>query len=229
MDIVLIVVLLILLGFALHGYLRGLVRVLFSLAAVFVAIGFATALEPYTAQFLKTQTPLYDTVKDNCTEYLQSILEKEIQNEVEEREEVPILGMELPEEIQHLFGEDAADQAGSLIENTGIYEKAGDFVAGQVVHRLAWMLAFTAILILLVVAVHFLDVLAKLPVLRNINRIGGLAVGLLEGLIVVWILLLVIVLCQGTEFGRELMSSVQTNAFLKFLNDNNVLEQLILR
>ncbi len=229
MDIVLIVVLLILSGFALHGYLRGLVRVLFSLAAVFIAIGFATALEPYTAQFLKTQTPLYDTVKENCTEYLQSILEDEVQHRVEEHEEVPILGMELPEEIQQLFGGNATEQSSSLIEDTGIYDKAGDFVADQVVHRLAWVLAFTVILILLAVAVHFLDVLAKLPVLRNINRIGGLAVGLLEGLVVVWILLLVIVLCQGTEFGRELMSSVETNAFLKFLNDNNLLEQLILR
>lgn len=229
MDIVLIVVLLILSGFALHGYLRGLVRVLFSLAAVFIAIGFATALEPYTAQFLKTQTPLYDTVKENCTEYLQSILEDEVQHRVEEHEEVPILGMELPEEIQQLFGGNATEQSSSLIEDTAIYDKAGDFVADQVVHRLAWVLAFTVILILLAVAVHFLDVLAKLPVLRNINRIGGLAVGLLEGLVVVWILFLVIVLCQGTEFGRELMSSVETNAFLKFLNDNNLLEQLILR
>ena len=229
MDIVLIVVLLILAGFALHGYLRGLVRVLFSLAAVFVAIGIATALEPYTAQLLKTQTPLDDTVRDNCTEYLQSILEKEIQNEVKEREEVSILGLELPQEIQHFLEGNATEQAGSLIEDTGIYEKAGNFVADQVLHRLAWVLAFTVILILLAVAVHFLDVLAKLPVLRNINRAGGLAVGLLEGLVVVWILLLVIVLCQGTELGRKLMFSVETNAFLKFLNDNNMLEQLILR
>ena len=34
MDILLIVVLLILTGFGLHGYLRGLVRVLFSLFAI---------------------------------------------------------------------------------------------------------------------------------------------------------------------------------------------------
>lgn len=228
MDILLIVILLILSGFGLHGYLRGLVRVLFSLAAVFVAIGFATALEPYTAQFLQTQTPLYDTVKERCTEYLQSSLEGEIHHRTEEQNEVAILGMKLPEEIQQLLGDNVTDQAESLVEASGLYEKVGDFVAVQVVHRLAWVLAFTVILILLVVAVHFLDVIAKLPVLRNINRIGGLAVGLVEGLIVVWIVLLAIALCQGTEYGRELMSSIETNVFLKFLNDNNLLEQLIL-
>lgn len=228
MDVLFIVVLLILTGFGLHGYLRGLVRVLFSLAAVFVAIVVATAIEPYTVQFLETQTPLYDTVKENCSEYLQSALEEEIQHKGGGQEEITIFGMKLPEEAQQFLEGNTAGQAGSLIEDAGIYEKAGDFVAGQVVHRLAWMLAFMAILIFLAIAVHFLDVLAKLPALKNINRIGGLAVGLVEGLIVVWIVLLAIVLCQGTEFGRELMSSIESNLFLKFLNDNNLLEQLIL-
>lgn len=228
MDILLIVVLLILLGFGLHGYLRGLVRVVFSLVAVFVAIVFATAIEPYVTQFLQTQTPLYDTVKERCMEYLQSSLDEEIQHRADEQEEVAVLGMKLPAELQEFFKENVTGQAGEVLEGSGIYEKAGDFVAGQIVHRLAWMLSFATVLILLAVVVHLLDVLAKLPVLRNINRIGGLAVGLLEGLIVVWIILLAVVLCQGTELGREWMSSVETNAFLRFLNDNNLLEQLIL-
>ena len=48
MDMLLVVVLVILAGFGLHGYLRGMVRVLFSLVAIFLTIGLATALAPYT-------------------------------------------------------------------------------------------------------------------------------------------------------------------------------------
>ena len=48
MDILFIVVLLILAGFGLHGYLRGMVHILFSLVAVFLTIGLATAFAPYT-------------------------------------------------------------------------------------------------------------------------------------------------------------------------------------
>ncbi len=229
MDILLIVVLLILGGFGLHGYMRGLVRVLFSLAAVFAAICIATAFEPYTAQFLQNQTPLYDTVKERCTEYLQASLEQGNQHEAKGHGDVAVLGVKLPEEISQILGEDVLGQAGGMLEDAGIYIRAGEFVADQVVHRLAWAINFIVVLVLLALAVHFLDVLAKLPVLRNINRIGGLAVGLLEGLIVVWIVFLAVVLCQGTEFGRELMSSIETNAFLRFLHDNNPLEQLLLR
>lgn len=228
MDMLLIVVLLIFAGFGLHGYLRGLVRVVFSLVAVFLSIGFATALAPYTAHFLQTQTPIYDTIQEKCVDYLQSTVNGEIQQKAQDQEEISVYGMKVPREIQEMFLENAAGQADSFMENAGIYEKLGDFVAEQVIQRLAWVVSFIVVLILLAVVVHFLDIIARLPVLENINRIGGLAAGLLEGLVVVWILLFVIVLCQGTDFGREMMASVEGNFFLKVLHENNLLEQLIM-
>ena len=72
----LVVVLVILAGFGLHGYIRGMVRVVFSLLAVFLTIGFATLLTPYIFEFFQTQTPLYDTIQEKCTEYLQDRAEE---------------------------------------------------------------------------------------------------------------------------------------------------------
>ncbi len=227
MDILLIVVLLILAGFGLHGYLRGLVRVLFSLVAVFLTIVLATAIAPYVAHFLQTQTPLYQTVKEKCVDYLQSAVEDGMQQETQGWETGTVFGIKMPEELQEIFTENT-DAQGSLVEASEVYERAGGFVAGQVVQRLAWVVSFALILALLSVVVHFLDILAKLPVLKNINRIGGLAIGLLEGLIVVWILFLAVFLCQGTEFGREMMDTIQENAILKLISDNNILEHMIM-
>ena len=98
-------------------------------------------------------------------------------------------------------------------------------VANLITQRIAWVLSFLLISILLGVLVHVLDILAKLPVIESINHFGGLAVGLLEGLVVVWILLFVVVLCQGTEWGRPMMESMQQNPLLRMLQENNVLEQ----
>lgn len=250
MDMLLIVVIVILAGFGVHGYLRGMVRVLFSLVAIFLTIGLATALTPYTAQFLRTQTPLYDTVKEACTERLQGMAEEEIQKKAEEiggdgeakkqenpdskdantqeQEELTILGMKVPKELQSFLSGNATEQANELIQDSGIYEKLGDYVAEQVLQRASWLLSFVIILILLSVVVHLLDLIAKLPVLNSINHMGGLAVGLLQGLVVVWILFLVVTLCQGSEFGRQMLLSIQGNVFLKFLYDNNVIERFIM-
>ena len=228
MDILFIVVLLILAGFGLHGYLRGMVHILFSLVAIFLTIGLATAFAPYTTQILQTRTPLYQTVKDKCADYLQSSVEARIQQGMSGQKDITLFGMKMPEEVQDLFTDEAAEQASGLVEHTGIYEKVSGFVAEQVVQRLGWLLSFVLILIVLLILIHFLDIIAKLPVLKNINRIGGLAIGLLEGLVIVWIVFLVITLCQGAEFGREMMDSIERNMFLKILYDNNVIEQLIL-
>ena len=138
-----------------------------------------------------------------------------------------MFGIKMPKELQEIFAENASGQD-SLIKAAGVYERAGDFVAGQVVQRLAWVLSFALILAVLSVVVHFLDILARLPVLKNINRLGGLAIGLLEGLIVVWILFLAVFLCQGTEFGREMMDTIQGNAILKLISDSNILEHMIM-
>ena len=59
----LIVVVIILGGFALHGYRKGLVRMVFSLAAFFIAMALASMAAPYAEEFLLKQTSLHETVE----------------------------------------------------------------------------------------------------------------------------------------------------------------------
>lgn len=182
MDILLIAVLVILGCFGLHGYLRGMVRMVFSLAATFLAIGLACWATPYVGEFLQAQTPLQEFIQEKCIEAIQENIGLDLEGSIEQ-------------------------------------------VANLAAQRIAWIVSFILISILLGVLVHVLDILAKLPVIESINHLGGLAVGLLEGVVVVWILLFVIVLCQGTEWGRPMMESIQQNPLLRLLYENNVLEQ----
>lgn len=227
MDMLLVVVLVILGGFGLHGYLRGMVRVLFSLVAIFLTIGLATALTPYTEEFLRTRTPVYETVKEKCTEHIQQQAQERQEQGAESKQmDLTLFGLQIPEEFQSFFSEHVTDGADKLIEDMGVYEKLGDYAANFVLQRLSWILSFTIILILLSVMVHMLDLITKLPVLKSINRLGGLIIGLLEGVIVVWLLFLVIVLCQSSEIGKEMMASIQRQPILKFMYDYNMIEQL---
>ncbi len=177
MDLLLITVLVVVGGFGLHGYIRGMVRVVFSLAAVFVTIILSSFAAPYVAEFLTNQTPLYEMIQKNSKGY-------------------------------EWLAEQAAD---------------------AVVERIAWILAFILISILLGFLIHVLDIIAKLPGIDTINHAGGLAVGLLEGLVVVWILFLVITLCQGGEWGGQMMDEIQNNPLLELLYENNLLEQIFER
>lgn len=183
MDIVLIGTLIILGGFGLHGYIRGMVRMVFSLAAVLVTVVLASLAAPYAAEFLRTQTPLYDVIQEKCMEAVQANIGLSLEGGIEQ-------------------------------------------IAEMAVERIAWILSFILISIMLGILVHVLDIIAKLPGIDSINHIGGLAVGLLEGLLIVWILFFVITLCQGSEWGSQMMEEIQGNPLLEWLYENNVLERI---
>ncbi|MCI9137050.1 MAG: CvpA family protein [Lachnospiraceae bacterium] len=222
MDILLIVILVLLGGMALHGYLRGMVRMVFSLIAIFLVIGITSWIFPYTAVFLQEQTPLYDAVQENCIEAVQKKLGENAADktqkpkEQQESENITMFGIEIPAGVQDFFQENVVEQAAGQI-------------AEVILQRIAWILTFLAVSLLMGVLVHVLDLIAKLPVLESVNHMGGLVVGLLEGLVIVWILFLVITLCQGNEWGSQMMEEVQENVFLKLLYENNPIEKLIMR
>ena len=227
MDILLIIVLIVLGGFALHGYLRGLVRIVFSLAAIFIAALIASCIAPYIAVFLQTQTPLQNVIREQCMEIIQQKAEDEMQKKVEEQEET-IFGIKISKDTQEFLFGTLADKADEFMEESGIYEHLANQLAEIIIQRIAWILSFIVVGILFCVLIHFLDIITKLPVLNSINHMGGLVAGLLEGVVVVWILFFVIALSQGSEFGNQMMESIHENAFLRFLYDNNMIEKMIM-
>ena len=83
MNLLTIIILLVLLVFAINGYMRGFARTLTSLLFVFsgVLVYYST---PYVNDFLKTQTPVYSFVESKCETLVEDAimdkLDKETQN-----------------------------------------------------------------------------------------------------------------------------------------------------
>ncbi len=221
----LVVVFIILVGFTLHGYKRGLVSMVFSLAAVFLAAALASFLTPYTESFLREQTPLHGAVQEKCLEALKAKAEETGQGAAPPMGQV--FGIELPQEAWDLIQENILDKAGELAEDRQLWEGLAGWLADMVVQRAAWALSFVVVGILLGIAVHALDILTRLPVIKGMNHLGGVAFGLLEGLLAVWGIFLLAALCQGSAYGRQVMASIEGSAFLRFLYQNNPLESLI--
>ncbi len=229
MDILLIGVLIILGGFSLHGYIRGMVRVIYSLVAIFLTIGLSSFITPYTEDFLRTQTPLYNTVYEKCSDMIQLKIEKESEDTTQKQENITIFGIEIPYEIQEFFSKEMVGEAGNFIENSGIYQQVAEQVAEVALQKIAWIISFIIVIIVLGIFIHVLDIISRLPGINSINHMGGLIVGFIQGLIIIWILFFVITLCQASVWGNQLMLSIHKNVFLKMLYDNNLIEELILQ
>lgn len=229
MSILFAVVIIIMAGFALHGYIRGLVRVVFSLVSIFLTIGLVYFITPHVSQFLTEKTTIHQTIRDKCIEKVQLRTEDELSKKTEEQEKITFAGMELPEEVQQFFSHKGNETADSLLEESGVYEKMGDYIAGVIVKGIAFIITFVIVVLVLRLIVNLLDIAAKLPVLNSVNHLGGLAAGLIEGVVIVWVIFFIITLSQSSPFGQQLLSSIDHNIFLRFLYENNGIEYLMLR
>jgi len=85
----------------------------------------------------------------------------------------------------------------------------------------SYVLAFIIASIGLHIACGVLDIVAKLPVLHQINKAGGLLIGLIEGILRVWVAFIILDMFATTQWGNALLVMVHSNEFVRMLYENN--------
>ena len=100
---------------------------------------------------------------------------------------------------------------------TGILNVAAFLVSVLIVHLLLWL------------SISALSILTNLPVIRVVNRVAGLALGLLQALLVLWLAFLILSLVSGTGIGMQLMKMVESSTWLNWLYQSNLFLKIVLR
>ena len=90
----------------------------------------------------------------------------------------------------------------------------------------SYVLAFVIASIGLKITCGVLDIVAKLPVLNQINKTGGLLVGLIEGVLRVWVIFVILDMFATTQWGSTLLIMVHSNEYVRMLYENNWLYML---
>ena len=100
---------------------------------------------------------------------------------------------------------------------TGILNVAAFLASVLIAHLLLWLL------------ISALSILANLPVIRVVNRVAGLALGLLQAMLVLWLAFLILSLVSGTRIGMQLMKMVESSTWLNWLYQSNLFLKIVLR
>ena len=92
---------------------------------------------------------------------------------------------------------------------------------------IGYFFTFVVVFVALRILAFVLDVIGRLPLINGINKMTGLAAGLAEGLIVVWILGIALTLIGTTKLGQSAAVCVQESKFLSVIYGYNLLQELI--
>lgn len=221
-NIVIIIALLIIAGLAGLGYKRGLVEAIWHLVSFFVIIGLTIVISPYVAKFAKSNETIYNL--------FYSTVETTVHVPAKSGEDIDnfIKGFALPDNVtnfivnraQKYYG-DAENLQQSFAES--VYSKLTDVILTS----LAFVITFGLVALLAYMAFKLLDLASKMPVVHAANKLGGIAIGAIEGIAIVWIICGFIPLISTSNLGQYIIECIHANKFLTFLYEHNMLSEIM--
>ena len=96
------------------------------------------------------------------------------------------------------------------------------YLANVAVNCLSFLVSYILSSILIHVLAYAMDLLARLPVIRGINKIAGAVVGGMKCIVFVWVGMLVLTILCNTEIGQKGLGLIRGDTVLDFLYDKNI-------
>lgn len=245
---VLICVIGILCIFALWGMRKGVIRIAVSLAAMIITIAVTTFASPIISESIRKNTNIDDKIARSLYEMVAkdgksygsddaSIIESNssvymdaIQQKVEAIGEY----MNLPESLTSNIAETTANKLLSGISTSGatIKEIGAQIFAEQmaviIINAVSYCVVFVVLYIVLKVLTSVTGVISRLPVIHQADKLCGMAAGIIEGLIIVWLFFAVITAFGSSEGAVNILAQIHGNRFLEFIYDNNLIMKIII-
>lgn len=221
-----IIVVAVLAGFTIFGARRGLFRALAGLAIFLIAlIGAGVIATTFAQPAAKLVTPLIsEQIQQKVTDAMAAsaaqveMPELDVEGDFSVTDVLTLLGLDeelrasLAEQVQEKVQSTGADIATAVVES----------LAQSVIYAVLYILSFLALLILLKLAAHGVDLMLKLPVLHGANSLGGAVAGFVEGG-----LLLFLAIWAARRFGVSFETeTVAATHILRFFTTNTPLSVL---
>lgn len=197
-----------------HGWYIGFILSFFNIAGYFIAAFIAKMYYKEAAFWISEYTQIDERIRQFIKEKLQTHAGSVLENEVPGTSE---LMSEMPESIQERF----IDKWPSAL--TSGMENLTDQMADLILNIIGMTILFIVALIIIKILVAILNILAKAPGLKEINRGGGLLLGLVKGMLVILIILAILTPYIGTHPDHILTETLLNSRFGSWLYNHNLL------
>lgn len=223
MNTLLIGVIIILALSGIVGWKRGLIKTIFSLFSLIAALLLAYWISPVISKSLQKN----ETVMNYYTQKIDEILNLKktgikLKEQLKIIEELPV-----PESIKKSLIENNKEEIYQALDVESFSEYLTNSIACFILNAMVFFVSFLVLKILLHLLCFMLDIISKLPILNEINHFAGFAVGILQGLLFLWIACTILTACSGTPWGQEAMKMIQESKLLSMIYDHNFILKYI--
>ena len=207
-DLIIIAVVLL---FIFLGYKKGLIGSLIKLLSFIIAIVVAFVLYKPVANAVIENT----IIDDNIRTTLSATLGVENKTENTEENVTSTIMDNINKEIENATDEVKA----SVIDHTTI----------TIVNIGSGIVIFLAVRVILVLISLFAKILTDLPVIKQVDKLGGLAYGAIEGIVIVYAVLAVISLTSVIWANNAVVTAIAKSSLGEMLYNNNIILNLLFK
>jgi len=219
MNILTIIILAVLVLSIFSGYQKGFLKTAFSLVSWVLVLFLCNYATPIVTETLIEKTDIEVVIQTTIDTKMNEVI-----TETLETSGVAELEAALPAELKAtLLGEGGSLQD-AVANGVGLDTTA---LVNQVVGILGFVVTVIVLRIAMVVVELILGIIAKLPLIGPMDKALGLVCGAGKGLIWCWVILAIVSILALTGTNTELAGYIAQSGLLTWLQDNNVLLNLI--
>ncbi len=192
-----------------RGIMKGVLGILYSLCALIICLVIAYAISPKAVTWVQDNTGWYDGVESG------------IEKALEDKAKDTVSQGAGDAGASESFAESAAVLFSAAAQSTGMYETMAYEITDELFSAGAFLILFGVARIGLAIVYRIIRKAARLPVVSTINRFGGAVIGGVEGVLLAWLLMTLVVCLGVTAFGASAARCISGNEFLMLFYKQN--------
>ena len=208
-DIILIAILII---SAFLGYKKGLIKLAVKLFAFVIAVVVTLVLYKPVSNLIIEKTELDDNIKN-------VIIENGTQEIEENNGEIKEDGFMAY--MQDYVGDTIAEAQNDIVTSVA------EVVSVKAINLIAIIGIFVVTRVALILLTLISDLITKLPIIKQFNKLGGTVYGVLRGLLIVYFVLAIAFLIVSATGNNAIISAIDGSIVTKFMYTNNILLNII--
>lgn len=201
------------------GYKKGLIGVAFKIVSFVIAIVITLILYVPVSNLVINNTQWDETIQ-------YAIVEKLSISNIEENKEIKKEETNMPAVIVDYINGAIKDTVVSTQNN--IVEAVSRDLAINIIKIGVMIVLFILAKIALIFAKALVEGIAKLPILKQFNEIGGIAYGILRGILVIYVILVIVSLLIPVLNNDGILRTINETMLCKMLYNNNIILKLFL-
>ncbi len=219
MNWLLVIVIAILVFCSWRGRKKGFVKTAFTIFSTIIAILITMWVSPYVSKWMKNSDGLNEYVNRKVSE---QITTDEVGDSVSEEVNF-IEGLEVPSIIKDALIKNKTPDVYKTMNVNNFKGYVVQFISTFIISVAVFLVLWIIVKIILGIISVTLDLVSSLPIISDIDRVGGLLAGLVNGFLIVWIGLLLATVFASSQIGQSIFAQINDSKFLSIVYNYNLI------